>query len=264
MSILPKFYKDAVVSIGVRVNNNISWIGTGFFLVKMINPENAIPFLITNRHVLEGQKSIVIRMKEKNLETLKIVDVPLYIEESATYKFHAKDNIDIAVIRLNGNFINSNNLEFPAFDIDKHAYSSDLFREQGVEEGNMIYMLGFPMGMVIDESSSPICRLGCIARMSKAQISGNYNILVDIQNFPGNSGSPIVTRPEIISIDGTKSLNQCALLGIIHSYIPYQESLINVQTKKIVELRSENSGLAYVHPVEYIQEIIDYFLIYEV
>ena len=47
------------------------------------------------------------------------------------------------------------------------------------------------------------------------------------------------------------------LIGIVHSYIPYRESLINSQTHEIVEIRSENSGLALVHPVEYIKEIID-------
>ena len=91
-------------------------------------------------------------------------------------------------------------------------------------------------------STLPICRLGRVARMSKAQVDESYNVLVDIQNFPGNSGSPIVTRPEIVSIQGTKALNKSVLLGIIHSYIPYQESLMNTQTKKIVEIRSEIVG----------------------
>ena len=93
--------------------------------------------------------------------------------------------------------------------------------------------------------------------MSAAQIAESHNVLVDIQNFPGNSGSPIVTRPEIVTISGTPSFNKSILLGIVHSYIPYQESLINSQTKKVVEIRSENSGIALVHPVEYIKEIVD-------
>ena len=93
--------------------------------------------------------------------------------------------------------------------------------------------------------------------MSKEQIAESFNILVDIQNFPGNSGSPIITRPELMAIEGTKSLSRSVLLGIVHSYIPYRESLVNMQTQEIVEIRSENSGLAKVHPVEYILELID-------
>lgn len=47
------------------------------------------------------------------------------------------------------------------------------------------------------------------------------------------------------------------LVGIIHSYIPYRENLINSQTGQVVEIKSENSGIANVHPVEYIRDIID-------
>ena len=89
------------------------------------------------------------------------------------------------------------------------------------------------------------------------QIQEKHNILVDIQNFPGNSGSPIINRPEVVSIQGTKNLDRRVLVGIIHSYIPYEETLINSQTGRLVEVRSENSGLAYAHPVEYIRDIID-------
>lgn len=140
---------------------------------------------------------------------------------------------------------------------DADAMTSSDLRNNGVEEGSLIYMLGYPMGLVNQYSSLPICRLGCIARIGEAQIQEQHNILVDIQNFPGNSGSPIINRPELISISGTQNLDRSVLVGIVHSYIPYQETLINSQTGKMVEIRSENSGLALVHPVEYIREIID-------
>ena len=47
------------------------------------------------------------------------------------------------------------------------------------------------------------------------------------------------------------------MIGIVHGYIPYEEKLINAQTKKVVEVRSENSGIAVVNPVEYIKEVIE-------
>ena len=61
----------------------------------------------------------------------------------------------------------------------------------------------------------------------------------------------------MIHIKGTPNLDRCVLVGIIHSYHPYEDKLISAQTKKVVEIRTENSGLAYAHPVEYITEIID-------
>ena len=258
MAIIPSFYLDAVVSIGIRDNAKTVWIGTGFFVVRKINNNgDGRPFLVTNRHVLLNTDMIVIRMKEKDSERVKEIDAPLLENGKPLYMLHSNPKVDIAVLPLNGSFIQKNNLEFPCFDIDENAMISSELLEKGIDEGSLVYMLGFPMGLVNISSNLPICRLGCVARLSAEQIAESYNLLVDIQNFPGNSGSPIITRPEILSIEGTKSLNQSVLMGIVHSYIPYKESLINSQTKEIVEIRSENSGLANVHPVEYILELID-------
>ena len=265
MAIIPQFYKNAVVSIGLKnQNSDIAWIGTGFFVTRAIDEDNVRPFLVTNRHVFLGKSTIVIRMKEKDTENLKEFDVSIVKSDGSNeipiYVLHTQDDIDIAVLPLDASFIIENHLEFPAFDIDSNAMTSSELRDNGFDEGSLIFMLGYTMGLVNQSSSLPICRLGCIARISKEQIQEQHNILVDIQNFPGNSGSPIINRPEVVSIQGTKNLDRSVLIGIIHSYIPYQETLINSQTGKFVEIRSENSGLAYAHPVEYIKDIIDMIL----
>lgn len=264
MAIIPKPFIDAVVSIGNKSEDGtISWIGTGFFVIRKDNKDKsrAIPFLVSNKHVFELAKQMVIRMKEKDVETLKVIDANLYDKENPLFFLHPTmpESIDIAVLPLNAQFIKENNLEFPNFDIDEQAMSSSELLDNGVDEGSLVHMLGFPMGLV-EESGLPICRLGCVARISMNQISLNHNILVDIQNFPGNSGSPIIYRPELSFIKGTKNLKKSVLMGVIHSYIPYEEHLISTQTKQIVEKRQENSGIALMHPVEYIRDIIDVIL----
>lgn len=258
MSLIPMFFKDAVVPIGIKqYNGGITWIGTGFFVTRQVGENQFRPFLITNRHVFEGKTSITISMKERDSDSLKMADAHLVENERILYIGHSNKDIDIVVLPLNAKFIIDNNLQFPSFNIDENAMTSSELRKNGVDEGSLVYMLGFTMGLVNEGSSVPICRLGCIARMSEAQVKQQNNFLIDIQNFPGNSGSPIITRPELISIKGSKSLDRSVLIGVIHSYIPYNESLINSQTGNVVEIRSENSGIAYVHPVEFIREIID-------
>lgn len=258
MAIIPEFYINAVISIGKRNATEISWMGTGFFILRKIDKKgNVCPMFVTNKHVLVNQSSIVLRLRKKNSGILDIIDVPICKGEKKQYYQHPNEKIDIAVIPLDGKFISYNDIDFAAFDIDEQAMASEQLRQEGVDEGTLIHMLGFPMGLVNINDNLPICRLGCIARISEAQIQESYNILADIQNFPGNSGSPIVTRPELVSIEGTKSLNKSVLVGIVHSYIPYSESLINSQTQQIVEIRSENSGIALVHPVEFIREVVD-------
>lgn len=257
MSLIPKFYIDSVVSIGLRNNESINWTGTGFFVMKELKKDIFQPFMITNRHVLVNKDSVVIRLKEKNSGNLCIFDMPLFENGRQLYSVHGDVNIDIAVVQINGGFIIENNLEFSGFDIDKHALTSEEFLQRGGDIGSCIYMLGYPMGLVNIDSNAPICRSGCVARIDKSEIEVTKKILLDIQNFPGNSGSPVISHPEIISIEGTPAINQCLLIGIIYGYLPYKEQLINSQTNEVVEIRSENSGIAIANPVEFIKEVVE-------
>lgn len=253
MALIPKIYIDAVVSIGLRqTNDSIAWIGTGFFVHRRINDKEVLPFLVSNKHIFEGKSCVVIRMRETQENKLVLKDVSL--SDCRVHTF-----ADIAAVMLSGTTITQQHLKFSSFDIDGNSFSSFELRDNGVDEGSLVYMLGFPMGLVNVNSELPICRMGCIARISEEQIAESHDALLDIQNFPGNSGSPIVSKPEFIGIQGTKILDRCVLIGIIHAYLPYRESLINSQTKEIVEVRSENSGLALMHPVEYIRDVIDMF-----
>ena len=256
MSLIPKFYMEAVVSIGVRIGNGINWIGTGFFVVKPLGEDIFQPLMITNRHVLMGNDNVVIRLKDQ-AGILRVLDMPLIVEGRELFSYHKELNIDIAAVLINGSYITENNLQFSAFNIEEHSLNSSDLVKQGGNEGSYVYMLGFPMGLVNVDSNTPICRGGCIARIDEKEIQMTKQFLLDIQNFPGNSGSPIITKPEMIGLGNEPVLGRSVLIGIVHGYIPYEEKLINAQTKKIVEVRSENSGIAVVNPVEYIKEVVE-------
>ena len=131
-------------------------------------------------------------------------------------------------------------------------------KQTGVEEGCLVYALGFPLGQV-DTIKAPICRLGCISRIMDAFLMQNKNptFLVDAQVFPGNSGGPIVSRPEYMSIQNTPTNDKANLIGILSQYIPYQERLYSLQTGRERMLQEENSGLTIVHPVDRIKEVVE-------
>lgn len=257
MAFLPKSYMDSVVSIGYQTLNGLKWVGTGFIAAKAKDSLRVWLYLVTNRHIIEGQSAIWIRLHNEAQNTDDAIEVPLIENGTVMYSVHPNRYVDIAAIHLNGRYLINNNFSIGYIDIDNNAMSSEELRENGVSEGNLAYMLGYPMGLVNVNSKSPICRMGCIARMSKEQIAESNNILMDIQNFPGNSGSPVVLKPEVISIEGTKNLPRCVLIGIVHSYIPYRDVLYSRQTGEDVEIRTENSGIANMHPVELIREVIN-------
>jgi len=256
MALIPHFYMEAVVSIGVRNENTINWIGTGFFVVKPINDNEVQPFMVTNRHVLQGEKSVVIRLKEKNSGDLRVIDMPLENNEKLLYSIHDDEQVDIAVVLINGSFLTENNLQFSAFNTKEHLLESYELKKQGVEEGSYVFMLGFPMGLVNVDSNAPICRGGCIARFDEKEINSTKQFLLDIQNFPGNSGSPIITKPEVIGF-GNSAFKKSVLIGIVFGYKPYIVNAINAQTNKVEEIRRENSGIAVVNPAEFILQVIE-------
>jgi S1-C subfamily serine protease len=68
---------ESVISIGVRENEEINWIGTGFFIFKPLGDDKYQPFMVTNRHVIADLSSIVIRLKENESGELRIIDMPI-------------------------------------------------------------------------------------------------------------------------------------------------------------------------------------------
>ena len=75
---------------------------------------------------------------------------------------------------------------------------------------------------------------------------------------PGNSGGPVVYVPSIkLGEDFTSLLiNEQKLIGIIASYIPYQEVAISPQTGRPRVIFEENPGLSEVIPAKAIKDLI--------
>ena len=261
MSMICNDYLNSVVCIGVLctyINDGkeikeIAWCGTGFFVYKIKDRENKIGtlFLVTCRHVAEDSRDLYVSVRKRNskeFDTIKLDKKNLF--------FHENKNVDLAIFRLNVNDINNKNLFYVGFDIDLNAMSTEELNNEGAGPGNLLYMLGFPSGLK-NENQNPICRLGCISRMDKDEIQSSKTFLVDVQGFPGESGSPIIIRPDIVGVGHSKVFNQSVLIGLICSYIPYQEYLRSTQTQRIVEMREENSGIARVVPIEFVRELIN-------
>lgn len=255
MSLLNKEIENTIVAIGDSLNGVERWFGTGFFVRKKAPDNGSYVYLISNKHVLMNREKINIRVVLKN-NKVTTISVPLIINGKSLLSIHYNNNIDIAAVLLNGQFIDEQMEIIYTFDLDDDSFSSDEYVDNGGFEGSPIFMLGFPLGFIDEYSTTPICRMGCIARFKLDEIKNKFNFILDLQNFPGNSGSPIICCPENIGLQGTKMINKAALIGIIHSYIPYNEYLINSQTNHVAEIKTENSGLALAHPVEYIRDIV--------
>jgi hypothetical protein len=88
-------------------------------------------------------------------------------------------------------------------------------------------------------------------------ISKSDSFLIDSFVFPGNSGGPVVLKPEIISIAGTPSQSKSYLIGMVIGYQSYVDVAVSQQTQHQRITFEENSGLATVVPTDYIADAIE-------
>lgn len=255
MTGIKKKYLNTVVAVGVedRPDNKI-WIGTGF-LIGFSRGDKKDIFLLTNKHVLERQKQVFIRFNKLDGSAANDFPLDLRTNDGAhLYSIHPKNEVDVAAVKLNSDFLAKSESQYQYFDIDSETMTLEQMDSENMNEGCFVYALGFPMNLVAKDRQYPICRLGCISRISDAyEFDNAVDFLVDAQTFPGNSGGPIVVR----TIDESGKGNEQKLIGILSAYIPYREPLYSRQTGQQRSLMEENSGLTVVHPVDRIREVID-------
>ena len=249
---------NTVVALGIKSPtsdnpNNIFWIGTGF-MVGFKTESSEEVFLITNKHVVHraGVQSLVVRFNAQGEQRCN--DLRLDIRNpNIQYSQHPNEIVDIIAVSVNTQLLKDTQSVYNFFDFSTDTCTLTDLNNIGMMEGSTVFALGFPMNLVEYNQQSPICRMGCISRISNCYRQINpTSFLIDAQTFPGNSGGPVVTQEADFS-----SNNMAKLIGIVCAYIPYREILYSRQTECERSIMEENSGLTVVQPVDRIREVVD-------
>jgi hypothetical protein len=261
MALLPTQFLDSVVSIGTIDSGNFKALASGFLLgfkVADADKEGKAPykiFLITNRHVFSEYKQVILRfnLTQAGSKTynLNLVDD----KNNKQWLAHPNGNVDVAAININANTLKQDGINFDIVKDEDIAFL-DTIRNEGISQGDGVFVLGFPMGIAGRERNYAIVRGGIIARLDDEIINSECKFLIDSTVFPGNSGGPVFLKPEIASLAGTKAVDRAYLLGVISSYILYEERAISEQTGKLRIVFVENSGIAAVVPMDFVRETI--------
>jgi hypothetical protein len=252
----------------------------GHFLKKVdAANSNYRIYLVTNEHVLEAienaEKSQIDMLSK--LPKMAPVTEPLHVfirfnpktagpaREDLTAPLHDPDkksnwcvdkDHDVAVVPIGADALQKAGVQFNYFQGDEHAAGRSKVSEIGLAEGDHIYVLGFPMGLVGGQRNFVITRQGVIARIRDYLAMSTDRFLIDALIFPGNSGGPVVSTVEASSIEGTKSQNRAYLLGVVRAYIPYRDVAVSRQSGEERVAFTENSGLAEVIPIDLVQALI--------
>lgn len=261
MSVIPLQFMNAVVALGECLQNgNMFWIGSGFIVQRSNEDSSAMKtaYIITNKHIIRNKQRLIVRFNSLGDNFVKDYSIILY-DSNGDHLFteHPDLGTDIVAIAIDPSAWLKDKSIWSAFDLDCDTLTLKQMQDGSINEGSLVYALGFPMNLVTI-IKAPICRLGCISRITDAFVLNQSKpiFLVDAQTFPGNSGGPIISHPEVFSF--SKELQQkCKLIGILSAYIPYRDYLVSQQTGQSVMMREENSGLTVVYPIDRIKEVVD-------
>jgi S1-C subfamily serine protease len=270
VALIPPFFLDCVVAIGLIASASDApkqWVASGFLYAEVVKQASSVEkneyvvFLVTNRHVFQGHKEVSLRFNPKTDEPAR--EFKLSLEDSTGKRqwfSHPNPKIDIAIAPINTQALREQKIKYGVFLSDKHVLDRSKALADGISEGDGAYILGFPMGLIGGQRNYVIVRQGTIARLRDYLAGTSTEFLVDATIFPGNSGGPVITRPELTSIQGTKNIQSAHLVGVIQGYLPYDDVAISTQTKRPRVIFEENSGLASVVPMDYVKEVVTEFI----
>ena len=267
MALLPPFYLDTVIALGVMSGDGkFVSTGTGFLYghpTDSVDSEGKKQYrllLVTNRHVIDGildqSPTMYARLNSKSGTEPKVI--PLSLVQSGVpnpLMYFPPTGEDIGVILMSVPALDEADLIYRFFAGGDQTFSGQRALEAGVSEGDGIFVLGFPLGDVGTAKNYAIVKQGVIARIQNWLAGGEDTFLIDASIFPGNSGGPVILRPEMSAIAGTKSNKTAGLVGMIAAYIPYQEVAISQQTKRPRMIFEENSGLGKVITCDVIERV---------
>jgi S1-C subfamily serine protease len=258
MALIPPHFIDCVVAIGTSTNEGQRWIGTGFLFGNLneITPDNSNTYdvyLVTNKHVLKNLDNIHVRFNPQTGQSAKDYHISLKDQNGKQiWTGNSVPEIDVAVLQLNIQRVRDEGMKCNFFESDKHSANTDELIKREASEGDPVFVMGFPMGIVAADRQHVFVRGGIISRIKDLFEKRSKDYVVDAFVFPGNSGGPVISKPENSSIVGTKFSNVASLIGIIKSYIPYSDVAISQQTGNPRIIFEENSGLSKVEPVDHI------------
>lgn len=265
MALLAPGHLDAVFAVGTRSSLDASsgeetnWIGSAFVLGVPGQPANAegeliYYYLVTARHVVENAvKSpgvFIVRTSDEKGRVIDFAVPPAQPDGSPSFYFHPKERFDIAVAPMSYRTIQSAGAKMNVIHAKHGCWLLHEMRDTGVSEGDGIYLVGFPLGLVEDSHPRPIVRGGTIARIRDAYEDPRRTVLIDVNLFPGGSGGPVFVRPDVSSVGGTKSIKESRCLGLMTRAYTWDDVAISRQTNSPRVVFVENAGLARMEPID--------------
>lgn len=178
---------DTVSSAGAKGS------GTGFLFSHKFN-ENEYPFIVTNKHVVQGADKGGITFVKRNGEQPKLGDAFRvdFDKFESQWIGHPDQNVDIAVIPLVPiiEFIKAQGTEVFYRTVSTENIPN-VEQQKELDAFEEIVFIGYPNGIWDSKNFLPIMRKGTTATPIYIDYENEKKFLIDASVFGGSSGSPV-------------------------------------------------------------------------
>jgi S1-C subfamily serine protease len=254
-SALPVNWEKCVVLLEKEVQDENGAIdtlphGTGFlFYDRWLGL-----LLVTNRHLLQGRDRVLVRYNRADFDPavhpVRYHREPCeLIGQNSTplWKGHPNPTVDVAAVRL----------PYPSVKVDDAEIEYPRFMDfDSLTVGEDVFFFGFPLGFLglKGKGDFPILRSGVVSYKAfeltaipttffETKCTGFAPIdsamfLIDGFSFPGNSGSPVLTR--------VTASDKGRLVGIVTGHIPLNHQYAVVRPLTVEESAHKANTLADV------------------
>jgi hypothetical protein len=247
--------KNTIVFLGTLDSKGVpSYKATGV-IVAIDN----VFHIVTAKHVVAEQKDgnftgnlidqelyAFYNLRGGGIGKRKIID--LKISLGVDWVFHTEPTVDLALLPFALNEAD-----------DLRVLPDNLFLPlSAVHELQDLFFISFQPGVPSLDAVRPVYRNGMVS-----VVLPDKTFFIDGAAFPGNSGSPVFIKPEPVGFPIGAAANPVypapnsgKFVGIVGTYIPYQEPAISPQTGRIRVLFEEHTGLSRVWSVDLIEDIV--------
>jgi len=244
-------------------------IGTGF-LFEVEKRGHKLPFLITNKHVIESASFLKVGFHKERSGKPLLGSCLWYVMKDIDKLWigHPDANIDITVTCLLPFF---NEVKSRSESIYLKTIPASLVPEDDILEEldaiEEVVFIGYPEGIYDEANFLPVFRKGITASSVKIDFQGEPKFLIDAHIFPGSSGSPVylysigsrIRRDGVIELAGV----HIHFLGVLSSVFLHTERgrifVETIPTNISGEfLTSQMIGLGIVFKAKAIMETIQF------
>lgn len=169
--------------------------GTGFIYSHYIDEKQKIPFIITNKHIINDMaQGYIYFIKGDGVKPLLGEPIVLEFNDFSTHWFgHPDPEIDIAILPF-GNYIKQlqdDGYHFYYNDIGQELVPTEKQIHEMVDAIEDVIFIGYPNNIFDETNLLPIVRKGLTATPISIDFNGEPKFLIDASIFPGSSGSPV-------------------------------------------------------------------------